>query len=307
MGAYDLGELGPAQVASSGLNGLLEAYKMKLAQDTEEAKLKQSGFNAGTAASLMMPYRLGELNAKDAALSEKISEFNKSRNPGGGPVTSPDGKFLWEKDAWKPVTQPKSATQQTDALKSAAGAYMAMDDTLNLAKQFAPQSSATAAAVMSPLSYLKSKFSPTSSENNMADKAGQAATFYATAVNKAGGGRMTDAEIHNMMTSMGGHGIGDTVDNLTVKHAQMKDELATKIGVPRGQIEDYITQMNSPMGKLQAAMPAAAPAAAGPMSTLKAALPAPSAPGGPAIGMIDGGHRYKGGNPADPNSWEAVQ
>lgn len=46
MGAYDLGELGPAQVASSGLQGLLEAYKMKLAQATEEAKIKQSGYNA---------------------------------------------------------------------------------------------------------------------------------------------------------------------------------------------------------------------------------------------------------------------
>lgn len=46
MGAYDLGELGPAAVISGGLQGLLEAYKMKMGQATEEAKIRQSGFNA---------------------------------------------------------------------------------------------------------------------------------------------------------------------------------------------------------------------------------------------------------------------
>lgn len=60
MGAYDLGELGPAQVASSGLQGLLEAYKMSLAQATENAKLRQSGFNANA----MMPYRMATLAEK---------------------------------------------------------------------------------------------------------------------------------------------------------------------------------------------------------------------------------------------------
>ena len=43
----DLGDLGPAQAISSGLQGLLEAYKMKLSAAQEDAKLRQSGFNAG--------------------------------------------------------------------------------------------------------------------------------------------------------------------------------------------------------------------------------------------------------------------
>lgn len=50
MGAYDLGELGPAAAISGGLQGLLEAYKTRLGQATEEAKIRQSGFNVAAQA-----------------------------------------------------------------------------------------------------------------------------------------------------------------------------------------------------------------------------------------------------------------
>lgn len=47
-GLFDAtGDGGALAGVAGGLQGLLEAYKMKLGQATEEAKLRQSGFNAG--------------------------------------------------------------------------------------------------------------------------------------------------------------------------------------------------------------------------------------------------------------------
>lgn len=267
---------------NGGLQGLLEAYKMKMAQNVEQAKISQQGLDSGANARAMAGYRSSMIDAKDAALLEKIREFNV----GGGaataaPVVSPDGKFIQEKGKWVPVPQPAAlagaAAKTSDAIKSAAGAYNAMDESLAFAKDFAPQTSGLAAAAMSPLTFLKSHLSPTSPENNMRDKMGQAGTFYATAVNKAGGGRMTETEVQNMAKSMGESGVGDTYQNLANKHAQMKEDLAIKIGVPRAQIEDYLAQMRP--APLVPPAPAIPPVIA---KLLPGAAPAPAAPVAPA-------------------------
>jgi hypothetical protein len=48
-----------------------------------------------------------------------------------------------------------------------------------------------------------------------------------------------------------------------------------------------------------------APSADAPGMRTGGRQPAPKS--GPKPGTIEDGHRFKGGNPADPNSWEAVR
>lgn len=82
MGAYDLGELGPAQAVSSGLQGLLEAYKLKLASAQEEAKLRQSAFNVHQAdpnAAMMSMMKIIETNRHN-------EETEKLAGGGGAPA-----------------------------------------------------------------------------------------------------------------------------------------------------------------------------------------------------------------------------
>jgi hypothetical protein len=243
MGLFDnpdSGGLGAGQVVASGLQGLVEAYKMKLQQAQEESKIRQSGFNSAMDANTAM-----------SKIAEDKRQFDAPPTFHDIPYVGADGKPTTLVVGYKgnhivsltpKGTSGTAAKSAQDALHNAAGAFSALDDSLNLAKQFAPQSSQTGAILKAPMSYLRSKLMQTSGENNLADKVKEAATLYATAVNKAGGGRMSDAEINNMATAMGGHGIGDTVDNLSIKHSQLKDNLAIKLGVPRGDIEAYVDQ-----------------------------------------------------------------
>lgn len=95
MGAYDLGELGPASVMAGGLSGLLEAYKMKIGRDVEEAKMRQGAFS--TNANVMMENRKLEQAKIIADTPPKFIELPDPNNPGmtitvatgpGGKVTS---------------------------------------------------------------------------------------------------------------------------------------------------------------------------------------------------------------------------
>lgn len=133
-----------------------------------------------------------------------------------------------------------TGTKSQKGLDSAAAAFMALDNYRDLASQYAPQDSAMGAAAKAPLEWIRSKAMQTSPENNLADKAGQAATLYATAVNSAGGGRMTEAEVENMKKSMGGNAIGETQANIAQKHDQIKAELAAKLGLSRADVDKYI-------------------------------------------------------------------
>ncbi len=277
MGAYDLGELGPAQVVSSGLQGLLEAYKLKLSAAQEQAKLRQSGYNAaGTEMTALKTHQMTVDAANTQhrmALDEKRREFETPpkfvtlpdpNNPGGyiNVGTAGGGKITNLTRAL-----PKAgADKKAGALDSAAAAYMALDNYQRLAGQFMPESSNTMATIRTPWDKVRGVVQKTSPQANLEAVAGDAATLYATAVNKAGGGRMTDSEIHNMARAMGGNGVGQTQENIAGKHGPLKDQLAAKLGVTRGEIEDYI-----------AAQAAGKAGAAGPMQTLRAALPAPAA------------------------------
>jgi len=57
----------------------------------------------------------------------------------------------------------------------------------------------------------------------------------------------------------------------------------------------------------EAPAPPPAPAGQGRYSEGVPSGSAPAAPPPPAVGTIYKGHRFKGGNPADPKSWEKVQ
>lgn len=260
MNTYDLGTLGPASVVSNGLQGLLEAYKIKLNHDTENAKIMQSG---ATIANSMAEHRM--------TIDEKKREYDTPprfltipdpNTPGGfinvgignnGHITN-----LTRKTA-------AGADKKSAALDSAAAAFMALDNYEKIASGFAPESSKTLATARAPWDFMRGHLQATSPQANLSAVAGDAATLYATAVNKAGGGRMTDSEIHNMANAMGGSGVGQTQENIAGKHGPLKDQLAAKLGVSRGEIEAYIEAQRNAQDN--------GASVGGPMQTLRRALP----------------------------------
>lgn len=180
----------------------------------------------------------------------------------GTPVYGPDGTTVvgyqtGKGGIVKPVADPaaKAGAKKDEGINSAAAAYMAMDNARGLGAKFMPESNGLAAMVKSPLEKIRQLTMQTSPENNYRDKEGEAATLFATGINKAGGGRMTETEVANMAKAMGGSGIGDTQANVLAKHEAMKNELAAKLGVSRADIEAAVASRGA------AGTGAAAPAA----------------------------------------------
>lgn len=74
---------------SGGLQGLLEAYKMKMAQSVEQAKISQQGLDAGAQARAMAAYRTAALGEKSTYDQWKMDHAD-SFAPAGQSISIPD-------------------------------------------------------------------------------------------------------------------------------------------------------------------------------------------------------------------------
>ena len=191
------------------------------------------------------------------------------------------------------LAAPKPQVPQA-SMDAASAAYDALDEHRGYASKFLPEKSSLLGlgeTLRVPQQLFQSRVQ-TSPENNMADAAGKAGTLYAAAVNSTGKGtRMTDTEVQNMVKGMGGKGIGDTLENITNKDEAMKDQLATRLGLSREEIEAYRSQVHA-----RKALSPQAPASA-------AQAPAPRGWQGGAV------HTYPDGTKAQWNgsAWVKVQ
>ncbi len=84
---------------SGGLQGLLEAYKMKMAQDVQQAKVNQQGLDAGAQARMMMPYRMmmadqGQQRIDLTATHNFASERTSAAMAGISPDGTPSGASI---------------------------------------------------------------------------------------------------------------------------------------------------------------------------------------------------------------------
>lgn len=272
------GMMGLAGLGNGFTHGLELGQKMGQAADTLQMHKDQMADNAAYRAEQtkqLASYHEGELKNR----ADMVQYMKDQAEKIGTPVYDDKGNVVAYQTGRgglvKPTASPadKNAQKTSEALNSAVAAYMAMDNARKIGTEFMPESSGFGAMLKAPFQKARQLVQQTSPENNLADKSGEAATLFATAVNKAGGGRMTEAEVENMKKAMGGNGVGDTIANIDTKHDAIKNELAAKTGLSRKQIEDAVAARNEGGAGLQ-------------------------------IGAIQDGHVFKGGNPADPKSWE---
>lgn len=239
------------QALSSGLQGLVDAYKIKLSAAQEQAKIRQQGFDSGAMARMMAPYRASMIDARNAGVVEKAREFDL----GGGaataaPITSPDGKFIQEKGKWVPVPQPTRGLTAKAKTDTALGMLDALSEKWDGLKTGSSTGSATMNGAL-----LKMQSMAPSSDAGQYDAAAQA---FAGKLDHDLLGRVNDVTIANAKKAI--PGFYDTPES-------KKNKM------------DYIRGIYS-----QAPSTPASPAPAGPMSTLRAALPSaavPTAPTGP--------------------------
>lgn len=273
---------------SGGLQGLLEAYKMKMAQQVEQAKVNQQGLDAGAQARMMMPYNIMKANLEAQALAEKtahdsttagiqqqgVDQQARTATPTGQAVTSPDGKMYWNGKNWAPMS-----AGSVIPLKDQLAAKTMIDNLENMKNQVPDIGFSDEPGVSSTLNaaqnYAKSKIGGTPQNifvsRSMPDMMAEAHDV---------AGRFSMAELPVMAQ---GIGFNNTKSSILGNLSAMQDKLREKAG-----LNGYVAGSAAPGGTTQAAPGAGAPPPAPAIhpvvaAALQGAAPAPAP--APAVGV----------------------
>lgn len=166
--------LGIGAAVSGGLQGLLEAYKLKMAQDMEEAKLRQSGYNA--AAKIMASVAAQTKPA--GAREETINGIRYLVRAGAR-----------GQEVWTPVINQKGSASQADSAQGNIASITQAPEYLNALKKVPFGNAGIRASQMTGIGSLLGLFSPAIAEAREKRKA------FITPYLSAGGGKaLTEGE-----------------------------------------------------------------------------------------------------------------